>query len=96
MSWQISFQPLVQCLDVDNFIKLFTAVLLERRILLRSDKYFLWPFACIVFCNLSITLIKSSMSFPGCFLNGIYLAILLWIRSFSLTVLRMLYVNCYG
>ncbi|KAL0286771.1 UNVERIFIED_CONTAM: DENN domain and WD repeat-containing protein SCD1 [Sesamum angustifolium] len=27
----ISFQPL-QCLDVDNFIKLFTAVLLERRI----------------------------------------------------------------
>lgn len=37
---QISFQPLVQCLDVDNLIKLFTAVLLERRILLRSNKYF--------------------------------------------------------
>lgn len=36
---QISFQPLVQCLDVDNLIKLFTAVLLERRILLRSNKY---------------------------------------------------------
>lgn len=36
--FQISFQPLVQCLDVDNFIKLFTAVLLERRILLRSNK----------------------------------------------------------
>ncbi|KAG8379360.1 hypothetical protein BUALT_Bualt07G0080500 [Buddleja alternifolia] len=34
----ISFQPLVQCLDVDNLIKLFTAVLLERRVLLRSDK----------------------------------------------------------
>ncbi|KAL6494896.1 Scytalone dehydratase [Orobanche gracilis] len=34
----ISFQPLVQCLDVDNFIKLFTAVVLERRILLRSEK----------------------------------------------------------
>uniref|UniRef100_A0A7N2MPS3 UDENN domain-containing protein n=1 Tax=Quercus lobata TaxID=97700 RepID=A0A7N2MPS3_QUELO len=34
----ISFQPLVQCLDVDNLIKLFTAVLLERRILLRSNK----------------------------------------------------------
>lgn len=36
---QISFQPLVQCLDVDNLIRLFTAVLLERRILLRSNKY---------------------------------------------------------
>ncbi|KAH9612079.1 hypothetical protein KSS87_010128, partial [Heliosperma pusillum] len=34
----ISFQPLVQCLDVDNLLKLFTAVLLERRILLRSNK----------------------------------------------------------
>lgn len=36
---QISFQPLVQLLDVDNLITLFTAVLLERRILLRSNKY---------------------------------------------------------
>lgn len=35
---QISFQPLVQCLDVDNLIKFFTAVLLERRILIRSHK----------------------------------------------------------
>ncbi|KAJ0604776.1 putative cDENN domain, tripartite DENN domain, DENN domain lobe protein [Helianthus annuus] len=35
----ISFQPLVQCLDVDNFIILFTAVLIERRVLLRSNKY---------------------------------------------------------
>ncbi|KAK2991401.1 hypothetical protein RJ640_010865 [Escallonia rubra] len=34
----ISFQPLMQCLDVDNFIKVFTAVLIERRILLRSNK----------------------------------------------------------
>jgi hypothetical protein len=34
----ISFQPLVQCLDVDKLIQLFTAVLLERRILLRSNK----------------------------------------------------------
>jgi len=40
---QISFQPLVQCLDVDNLLKLFTAVLLERRILLRSNKYFSEP-----------------------------------------------------
>ncbi|PPR81770.1 hypothetical protein GOBAR_AA38945 [Gossypium barbadense] len=35
----ISFQPLVQCLDVDNLIKLFTAVLLERRILIRSNVF---------------------------------------------------------
>lgn len=35
----MSFQPLVQCLDVDNLIRLFTAVLLERRILLRANKY---------------------------------------------------------
>ncbi|THF99555.1 hypothetical protein TEA_013130 [Camellia sinensis var. sinensis] len=35
----ISFQPLMQCLDVDNFLKLFTAVLLERRVLFRSNKY---------------------------------------------------------
>ncbi|KAG5014724.1 hypothetical protein JHK85_020860 [Glycine max] len=33
----ISFQPLVQCLDVDNLLSLFTAVLLERRILLRAN-----------------------------------------------------------
>jgi hypothetical protein len=35
----ISLQPLVQCLDVDNLIKLFTSVLVERRILIRSNKY---------------------------------------------------------
>lgn len=34
----IPFQPLVQCLDVDNLIRFFTAVLLERRILLRAKK----------------------------------------------------------
>ncbi|KAJ6868574.1 hypothetical protein NC651_033602 [Populus alba x Populus x berolinensis] len=41
---EISFQPLVQCLDVDNLLKLFTAVLLERRILLRSNKYLSDPY----------------------------------------------------
>ncbi|CAJ1936917.1 unnamed protein product [Sphenostylis stenocarpa] len=33
----ISFLPIVQCLDVDNLVRLFTAVLLERRILLRAN-----------------------------------------------------------
>ncbi|KAJ6746354.1 DENN DOMAIN-CONTAINING PROTEIN 3 [Salix koriyanagi] len=40
---EISFQPLVQCLDVDNLLKLLTAVLLERRILLCSNKYLSEP-----------------------------------------------------
>lgn len=48
----ISFQPLVQCLDVDNFLKLFTAVLLERRILLRSNKYSLLTLASEALCHL--------------------------------------------
>ena len=37
-SCQISFLPLVQSLDVDNIMKLFAAVLLEKRILLRASK----------------------------------------------------------
>uniref|UniRef100_A0A6N2L7W8 UDENN domain-containing protein n=1 Tax=Salix viminalis TaxID=40686 RepID=A0A6N2L7W8_SALVM len=41
---EISFQPLVQCLDVDNLLKRFTAVFLERRILLRSNKYLSEPY----------------------------------------------------
>ncbi|OAY75391.1 DENN domain and WD repeat-containing protein SCD1 [Ananas comosus] len=44
----ISFQPLVQCLDVDNLIQLFTAVLLERRILLRSNKFVRPSFAFLL------------------------------------------------
>ncbi|KAL6552573.1 Scytalone dehydratase [Orobanche hederae] len=48
----ISFQPLVQCLDVDNFIKLFTAVVLERRILLRSEKYSLLTLVSEAICHL--------------------------------------------
>lgn len=35
---QMSFEPLVQALDIDNLIRLFTAVLLERRVLLRANK----------------------------------------------------------
>jgi hypothetical protein len=45
---QISLQPLVQCLDVDKLILLFTAVLLERRILLRSNKFVDSPLATFV------------------------------------------------
>eukprot|EP00850_Spirogloea_muscicola_P001194 SM000004S15064 [mRNA] locus=s4:1016752:1026454:- [translate_table: standard] len=35
----ISFQPLIQCLDVNNVIRLFTVLLLEKRTLLRASKY---------------------------------------------------------
>ncbi|KAG0581684.1 hypothetical protein KC19_4G271700 [Ceratodon purpureus] len=35
----MSFEPLVQSLDIENLIRLFTAVLLERRVLLRANKY---------------------------------------------------------
>jgi len=35
----MSFEPLLQCLDVDNLLRLFTAILLERRVLLRANKY---------------------------------------------------------
>ncbi|CAI5510260.1 unnamed protein product [Closterium sp. Naga37s-1] len=36
---QLSFHPLVRSLDVDNIILLVTAVLLEKRILLRATQY---------------------------------------------------------
>lgn len=48
----ISFQPLVQCLDIDNLIKLFTAVLLERRTLLRANKYSLLTLVSEAMCHL--------------------------------------------
>ncbi|CAL5362519.1 unnamed protein product [Camellia sinensis] len=48
----ISFQPLMQCLDVDNFLKLFTAVLLERRVLFRSNKYSLLTLVSEAMCHL--------------------------------------------
>ncbi len=35
---QMSFEPLVRCLDVDNVLRFFTAILLERRVLLRANK----------------------------------------------------------
>ncbi|XP_057519264.1 DENN domain and WD repeat-containing protein SCD1-like [Amaranthus tricolor] len=48
----ISFEPLVECLDAHNIIILFTAVLLERRILLRSDKYTLLTLVSEAICHL--------------------------------------------
>ncbi|KAK6154007.1 hypothetical protein DH2020_013646 [Rehmannia glutinosa] len=67
----ISFQPLIQCLDVDNFIKLFTAVLLERRILLRSDKYSLLTLVSEAICHLIYPFRWQHVYIPLLFFSGV-------------------------
>ncbi|XP_021905476.1 DENN domain and WD repeat-containing protein SCD1 [Carica papaya] len=67
----VSFQPLVQCLDVDNFIKLFTAVLLERRILLRSNKYSLLTLVSEAICHLMYPFRWQQVYIPLLFFSGV-------------------------
>ncbi|XP_011072936.1 DENN domain and WD repeat-containing protein SCD1-like [Sesamum indicum] len=67
----ISFQHLVQCLDVDNLIKLFTAVLLERRILLRSDKYSLLTLVSEAICHLIYPFRWQHVYIPLLFYSGV-------------------------
>ncbi|KAI4324639.1 hypothetical protein MLD38_030108 [Melastoma candidum] len=67
----ISFQPLVQCLDIDNFIKLFTAVLLERRILLRSNKYSLLTLVSEAICHLIYPFRWQHVYIPLLFFSGV-------------------------
>ncbi|CAN1255766.1 DENN domain and WD repeat-containing protein SCD1 [Linum perenne] len=67
----ISFQPLVQCLDVDNLILLFTAVLLERRILLRSDKYSLLTIVSEGICHLIYPFRWQHVYIPLLFFSGV-------------------------
>lgn len=67
----ISFQPLVQCLDVDNLIKLFTAVLLERRILLRSNKYSLLTLVSESICHLIYPFRWQHVYIPLLFFSGV-------------------------
>ncbi|CAK7349759.1 unnamed protein product [Dovyalis caffra] len=71
----ISFQPLVQCLDVDNLLKLFTAVLLERRILLRSNKfpirYSLLTLASEAICHLIYPFRWQHVYIPLLFFSGV-------------------------
>lgn len=66
----ISFQPLVQCLDVDNLISLFTAVLLERRILLRSNKYALLTLVSEAICHLIYPFRWQHVYIPLLFFSG--------------------------
>ncbi|GFS40765.1 stomatal cytokinesis defective [Actinidia rufa] len=67
----ISFQPLVQCLDVDNFLRLFTAVLLERRILLRSNKYTLLTLVSEAICHLIYPFRWQHVYIPLLFFSGV-------------------------
>ncbi|XP_022765895.1 DENN domain and WD repeat-containing protein SCD1-like isoform X2 [Durio zibethinus] len=67
----ISFQPLVQCLDVDNLIKLFTAVLLERRILLRSNKYSVLTLVSEAICHLIYPFRWQHVYIPLLFFSGV-------------------------
>ncbi|KAG6672840.1 hypothetical protein I3842_16G079400 [Carya illinoinensis] len=67
----ISFQPLVQCLDVDNLIKLFVAVLLERRILLRSNKYSLLTLVSEAICHLIYPFRWQHVYIPLLFFSGV-------------------------
>lgn len=67
----ISFQPLLQCLDVDNFIMLFTAVLIERRILIRSNKYSLLTLASEAICHLIYPFRWQHVYIPLLFFSGV-------------------------
>lgn len=67
----ISFQPLVQCLDVDNLTRLFTAVLLERRILLRSNKYSLLTLVSEAICHLIYPFRWQHVYIPLLFFSGV-------------------------
>lgn len=67
----ISFQPLLQCLDVDNLMKLFTAVLLERRILLRANKYSLLTLVSEAICHLIYPFRWQHVYIPLLFFSGV-------------------------
>lgn len=67
----ISFQPLLQCLDVDNVIQLFTAVLLERRILLRSNMYSLLTLVSEAICHLIYPFRWQHVYIPLLFFSGV-------------------------
>ncbi|RDX78915.1 DENN domain and WD repeat-containing protein SCD1 [Mucuna pruriens] len=67
----ISFQPLVQCLDVDNLVRLFTAVLLERRILIRANRYSLLTLVSEAICHLIYPFRWQHVYIPLLFFSGV-------------------------
>ncbi|KAL3688572.1 hypothetical protein R1sor_014881 [Riccia sorocarpa] len=67
----MSFQPLVQCLDIDNVIGLFTAVLLERRVLLRASKYSVLTMIAEALCQLIYPIKWQHVYIPVLFYAGV-------------------------
>ncbi|XP_047337287.1 DENN domain and WD repeat-containing protein SCD1 isoform X1 [Impatiens glandulifera] len=67
----IPFQPLLQCLDIDNFLLLFTAVLLERRVLIRSNKYSLLTLVSEALCHLIYPFRWQHVYIPLLFFSGV-------------------------
>ncbi|KAH7296013.1 hypothetical protein KP509_26G004000 [Ceratopteris richardii] len=67
----LSFQPLIQCLDVDNVIRLFTAVLLERHVLLRASKYSLLTLVAESICHLLYPIKWQHVFIPVLFYGGV-------------------------
>lgn len=67
----ISFQPLIQCLDVDNVIRLFTAVFLERHVLLRACKYSLLTLVAEAICHLLYPIKWQHVFIPVLFYEGV-------------------------
>lgn len=81
---EISFQPLVQSLDEENLVKLFTAVSLERRVILLASKYELLTTVAEAICHLKYPLnwmltyipvlpvsLQDLIESPGSYLYGI-------------------------
>ncbi|BBN12485.1 protein MpSCD [Marchantia polymorpha subsp. ruderalis] len=67
----MSFQPLVQCLDIDNVIRLFTAILLERRVLLRASKYSVLTMVAEALCHLIYPIKWQHVYIPVLFYAGV-------------------------
>lgn len=67
----LSFQALMQCLDVNNVIRLFTAVFLERHILLRASKYSLLTIVAESICHLLYPIKWQHVYIPLLFFGGV-------------------------
>ncbi|XP_021736318.1 DENN domain and WD repeat-containing protein SCD1-like isoform X2 [Chenopodium quinoa] len=67
----VSFKSLIESLDVHNIIILFTAVLLERRILLQSDKYTLLTLVSESICHLIYPFQWQNVYIPLLFSKGV-------------------------
>lgn len=67
----LTFQALMQCLDIDNVIRLFTAVLLERHVLLRANKYSLLTIVAESICHLIYPIKWQHVYIPVLFYGGL-------------------------